>query len=287
MLLWSCMFVALSATAQRYQISTVKTTEVQDGVSSKNTFIGVFSPKGDTAVLYSSTDGERGPKRAFYYSGTDSNSTRLTVVEESEILATLQIKFLQNSVLVDSDRYELEASYAATLRTQILIQKSVLALAGLLKEQLGDYAEALRPLMKTWIQPKEKIPAGKIRIAHIVNRNYQTDTAYHRWKAVYRYNKRGVLGAIKGGEVYDLKLVRNTSKFSEYEINIHQDRYFDKSTLYRLKASGFDSSLSERRQLATDQVRNYKNYQTALKSERAATRPSEDALLLLLSLKEE
>lgn len=252
-----------------------------DGERTEN-FIGVFSKKNDTIIIYKLHKdlSEQPEKFSFWLKKINNQSITFYCSMGDNIKITFRKK---NNVLVNNDKYQVNNEYYNFLKQKILIEKSILDLAFFLKDGYGDYAHSLEPLNKNWRNQKEN-NKHKIIYASIKNKNNQTDDKHFNYKIDYNYNKKGMLQSISGEESFKKEFVDENNKYFIYKIEksineratIFQDLYLNKKTL-------FDSIVGSYEQYSNSKTTYFTKYQSKLKTKNVYSKPKniQEALQLL------
>ncbi len=264
--------------AQGYLISFVREVQVTDGDTVMNNFVGVFPSARDTTAIYQLSEEGIQHRWSFHFARRGDSVAVMRVVRDEDVADSIRLSFSGASVFVEKDEYILDAGYAKRLRRAILDSGSVLALARLLRQEFGDYAETLNSLQKTWVEPTGTLEE-KILAARIVNRNYQTDTAHLRWTAAYHYNAQREVRRIDGGYVYNLRLLSADRRATRVKITRAYDRSAEETYLSTNKRTGFNSASTEWLQLPTNRTIHLDRYQQSLRTFRTARRPTDAQII--------
>lgn len=253
----------------------------QNGNDTEN-YAAVFSKGQDTVTVYKWSTRDSGKPMKINFWGDKSHSAN-TVSFLSSDGADIKVAFLkENKIRIDSDLYRVNKAYYDFLKQKLLIERSVLDLAFFIKEDYGDYAVSLEPLLhKNWRNQKENLKHRIIEVK-VKNKNEQTDDQFHIWNAVYTYRSNGILQSIKG-EYYHKKLISDTGGEIKYLVEKNLDRSYVKILARQNKKTLLDTFSVSWTQLSTAKEFHYARYQSKLKQIIADERPgnfSEIAKLL-------
>jgi len=259
----ACAQVAKNKLSYTLSLIRMDLNDEENGKTIEN-YVAAFSPQTDSVIIYkwNKTDGENPSKYTFWAKKDRSgNAIRFLSSDGADIL----VSFLTGHRLgVNADIYFLNAAYYDYLKQKLLLQKSVLDLAFFLKDGYGDYAPYLEILTgKNWRNQKEN-PDHKILSVEVKNKNYQTEDQYHQWRAVYTYNRSGILKAISG-QYYDKKLFLINNNELVYKIRQNLDRSSIETETYQNRKTLRDSAVVNWTQLSTAKDFHYSITQLTLR----------------------
>lgn len=182
-----------------------------------NNYIGIFPNNNDTITIYKLDDKltKEESRTLFWHTKNDDTQNITFYNSEND---SVKVRFENNSIYLNNDSYELNNEYFTFLKKKVLDENSILDLAFLVKEGIGDYTTFFELLNKNWRNQIEN-KSYKIISAKISNKNYQTDDQFFNYELVYKYNTDGLINSVSGSNSYTKKLLSEDNKYIHYSIN--------------------------------------------------------------------
>lgn len=250
--------------------------------------VGIFPKNNDTITVYQLNTNltEKAQKFSYWVKNKNNNSIVFKCTESEESIKVVFDK--NNTVTVENDVYTLNNEYYKFLKQKILLENSVLDLAYFLKDGYGDYSQSLEPLNKNWRNQKEN-NTHRIISAKIKNKNFQTDNQFFNYSIHYKYDNKGKLLSILGGNRYNKKYLLENNHFTKWAIeNVVNERSNSESILFINKKTLFDSISGNWTQNSTNRTSYFLKYQSVLKYVNVTKRPNRlEEIIQLLNLKKE
>lgn len=229
-----------------------------------NNYIGIFPNNNDTITIYKLDDKltKEESRTLFWY--TKNYDTQNITFYNSEN-DSVKVRFENNSIYLNNDSYELNNEYFTFLKKKVLEENSILDLAFLVKEGIGDYTTFFELLNKNWCNQIEN-KSYKIISAKISNKNYQTDDQFFNYDLIYKYNTDGLINSVSGSNSYTKTLLSEDNKYIHYSINktlnerasIDEELYINKKTIN-------DSIIGTYEQYSNAKTTHFVKYQSKLK----------------------
>lgn len=255
--------------AEKYTIVFVQEIVIENGEKTIDNFYGVFPQKKDTITIYKTAadDGKHIEKQyqyTFKKSANNPNSIDFFYKEDNQIPEKIHISFENNNVKINEDVYKVNASYFNYLKQKVATENSIMDIAILAKDGLGDYSQLLEPLTKNWNNLKLDTNFQLLEL-NTKNKNYQTDSQFFEHKIKYTYDKKGNLISAKS-ENFNKKKESDNQKFLKYSITKNDERSSSDLELYQNKKTLFDSISVNWEQNSTQKEYAFIKYQTTLKT---------------------
>lgn len=267
---------------RKFKISHLQEITLEKGAKTTENYYAVFYPNNDTVVIYQTAidDENRLEKKYQYTIGTNSknsNSIALILKEDDQSPEKLKVAFEKNAVLINDDIYKVNEAYFKFLKQKVLVEKSILEIANLAKDGLGDYAELLKPINKNWSKSSRN---KKFQLLSVTtkNKNYQTENQYFKQHVTYTYDKLGDLEKAES-ESFNKVKTDETPKFIKYKIQKSEDRAASEIELYQNKKTHLDSISVQWEQFSTAKEFSYIRYQSNLETKFSKTKPSENEII--------
>lgn len=199
-------FIFLTGFCRAQKRVTTLTRITSEGDTSR--MLCVSNAAGDSLILNKST--------IYHVVATEKDADLIVGTD------TLHLSFhnANQSVNINKDVYRLYPTFYVHFKQAVLVRHSVIAVLGLLEDNIGDYPiEAALPL--TLFTPQT---AKRIRSARVITQRSQADMS-DSWDCVYPYNQNGKLSTVtatqdkeirftkklsyKGGRLINMEIYRN------------------------------------------------------------------------------
>ncbi|MEZ0005362.1 hypothetical protein ABH942_000713 [Flavobacterium sp. 28YEA47A] len=275
-------FCVSKMAAENYTITWVQQITVENGEKTTDNFYGIFPKNNDTVVIYKAAqdDAKRIEKQyryTFKKPSENPNAIEFYYKEDTQPEETVKVRFEKNNVVVNDDTYKVNEAYYKFLMQKVLQENSILEIAALTKDGLGDYKPLFEPLNKNWGQAKAKSDKGfKILEVAVKNRNYQTDSQFFQRKVNFSYDKQGNFLKAEGENYKKIKAKAN-QKYFKYDISETNDRSSIESELYQNKKTLSDSVIVKWEQYSTAKEYSFVKYQSKLHKKTVSQKPKADS----------
>jgi len=269
---------------RKFKISHLQEITLEEGAKTTENYYAVFYPNNDTLVIYQTAiDDENQLEKKYKYTiganSKNSNSIELILKEDDQTPEKLKVAFEKNAVLINDDIYKVNEAYFKFLKQKVLIEKSILEIANLAEDGLGDYAEFLKPINKNWSKSSRN---KKFQLLSVTtkNKNYQTDNQYFKQHVTYTYDKLGNLAKAESENFNKVK-TDETAKFIKYKIQKSEDRAASEIELYQNKKTLLDSISVQWEQFSTAKEYSYIQYQSKLDTKFSQAKLSDKEIIKL------
>lgn len=273
-------FCVSKIATENYTITWVQQITVENGEKTTDNFYGIFPKNNDTIVIYKAApDDAKSIEKQYRYTfkkpSKNSNTIEFYYKEDAQTEETLKVRFEKNNVIVNEDIYKVNEAYYKFLMQKVLQENSILELATLTKDGLGDYKPLFEPLNKNWGQAKAD-KGFKILEVAVKNRNYQTDSQSFQRKVTFSYDKKGNFLKAEGENYKKIKAKAN-QKYFKYDISETNERSSIESELYQNKKTLSDSVLVRWEQFSTAKEYSFVKYQSKLQKKMISQKPKSDS----------
>ncbi|WP_447635222.1 hypothetical protein [Flavobacterium microcysteis] len=273
-------FCVSKIATENYTIAWVQQITVENGEKTTDNFYGIFPKNNDTIVIYKAAqDDAKSIEKQYQYTfkklSKNSNTIEFYYKEDTQPEETVKVRFEKNNIIVNEDTYKVNEAYYKFLMQKVLQENSILEIATLTKDGLGDYQPLFEPLNKNWGQAKSD-KGFKILEVAVRNRNYQTDSqSFHR-KVTFSYDKQGNFLKAEGENYKKIK-AKDNQKYFKYDISQTNERSSIESELYQNKKTLSDSLLVKWEQFSTAKEYSFVKYQSKLQKKKISQKPKADS----------
>ncbi|CAM3749962.1 hypothetical protein FLGE108171_13270 [Flavobacterium gelidilacus] len=229
-----------------------------------NNYIGIFPNKNDTITIYKLEDKlTKEESRTLFWHTKNYDAQNITFYNSEN--DSVKVRFENNSIYLNNDSYELNNEYFNFLKKKVLEENSILDLAFLVKEGIGDYTSFFELLNKNWRNQTEN-KSYKIISAKISNKNYQTDDQFFKYTMQFNYNNEGLVNIFSKENSYTKTFISEDNKHIHYSIKktINERASIDEE-LYINKETTNDSIIGAYEQYSNAKTTHYIKYQSKLK----------------------